>query len=49
MLGESALSLALDREQLPPAAGVLTPSTAMGNVLINRLRAAGFTVEATRI
>ena len=39
MLGESALALALD--DLPEAAGVLTPATAMGVVLADRLRAAG--------
>jgi short subunit dehydrogenase-like uncharacterized protein len=39
MLGESALSLALD--ELPDAAGILTPATAMGTVLADRLRAAG--------
>ena len=41
MLGESALALAGDG--LPEAAGVLTPATAMGNVLTDRLRAAGQT------
>ena len=41
MLGESALALALDGERLPDAAGVLTPATAMGSVLTDRLRAAG--------
>jgi short subunit dehydrogenase-like uncharacterized protein len=39
MLGESALCLALD--DLPDAAGVLTPATAMGRVLTDRLVAAG--------
>ena len=39
MLGESALCLALD--DLPDAAGVLTPATAMGRVLADRLIAAG--------
>jgi short subunit dehydrogenase-like uncharacterized protein len=39
MLGESALCLALD--DLPEAAGVLTPATAMGRVLADRLVAAG--------
>ena len=39
MLGESALSLALD--DLPDAAGVLTPATAMGTALADRLNAAG--------
>jgi short subunit dehydrogenase-like uncharacterized protein len=41
MLGESALALALDEDRLPEAAGVLTPATAMGSVLVDRLRAAG--------
>jgi short subunit dehydrogenase-like uncharacterized protein len=39
MLGESALCLALD--DLPDAAGVLTPATVMGRVLADRLVAAG--------
>ena len=39
MLGESALCLALD--DLPAAAGVLTPASAMGHVLADRLIAAG--------
>lgn len=43
MLGESALALALDEERLPDAAGVLTPATAMGEVLTERLRRAGHT------
>ncbi len=41
MLGESALALAGD--DLPEAAGVLTPATAIGGVLTERLRAAGQT------
>jgi short subunit dehydrogenase-like uncharacterized protein len=47
MLGESALCLALDRDRLPARSGVLTPATAMGAALVDRLRAAGFdlTVE----
>jgi short subunit dehydrogenase-like uncharacterized protein len=47
MLGEAGLSLALDRDRLPDAAGVLTPATALGEVLTDRLRAAGHTYEAT--
>ena len=43
MLGESALCLALDGDRLPDRAGVLTPATAMGSVLADRLRAAGQT------
>ena len=48
MLGESALCLGLDGDRLPDRAGVLTPATAMGRVLADRLRAAGQTFEATR-
>jgi len=43
MFGESALALATDGERLPEAAGVLTPATAMGDVLTERLRRAGHT------
>jgi short subunit dehydrogenase-like uncharacterized protein len=46
MMGESALCLALDREKLPQRAGVLTPATAIGTALVDRLRAAGMTFEA---
>ena len=49
MLGESALTLALDRDNLPPRTGVLTPAAAMGDALIGRLRTAGFTIEATEL
>ncbi|AVM01676.1 enoyl-ACP reductase [Gordonia iterans] len=45
MLGESALALALDRDKLPDRAGALTPAVAMGDVLIDRLREAGFVLE----
>ena len=45
MLGEAVLCLALDGEKLPARAGVLTPATAMGDVLVDRLRAAGQTYE----
>ena len=48
MLGESALCLALDRDRLPERSGVLTPATAMGTPLADRLRAAGFTVTVER-
>jgi len=41
MLGETALALAHDTEQLPQAAGVLTPATAIGEHLATRLQAAG--------
>jgi short subunit dehydrogenase-like uncharacterized protein len=42
MMGESALCVALD--QLPDRFGVLTPASAMGTALIDRLRAAGMTL-----
>jgi short subunit dehydrogenase-like uncharacterized protein len=48
MLGEAALCLAKD--ELPARAGVLTPASAMGTKLVERLRAAGMTfrVEQAR-
>ncbi|MBA2566462.1 MAG: enoyl-ACP reductase, partial [Thermoleophilaceae bacterium] len=46
--GESALCLALDGDRLPSGAGVLTPATAMGTALVDRLRAARFTFEVER-
>lgn len=45
MLAESALCLALDTKQLPKRAGVLTPASAMGAVLLERLRKAGMVFE----
>ena len=47
MLGESALSLALDGDRLPQRSGVLTPATAMGDVLVERLRTHGFAFETS--
>jgi short subunit dehydrogenase-like uncharacterized protein len=47
MLGESALCLALD--DLPDTAGVLTPASAMGHVLANRLIAAGHSYEVVTV
>lgn len=49
MMSESALALALDRRRLPRRYGVLTPAAAMGDVLVERLREAGLTLEATRV
>jgi short subunit dehydrogenase-like uncharacterized protein len=43
MLGQSALCLALD--DLPERSGSLTPATAMGRALIDRLRVAGHTYD----
>ena len=48
MQGESALCLALDRDRLPDRAGVLTPATAMGSALVDRLRAQGFELSVRR-
>ena len=46
MLGESAVCLAKDRDTLPKTSGVLTPSIAMGNLLLERLEQnAGLTFE----
>ena len=47
MLAESGLCLALDADKLPDRAGVLTPATAMGGALAERLRAAGQTYDVT--
>ncbi|MCZ4551760.1 saccharopine dehydrogenase family protein [Gordonia rubripertincta] len=49
MLAESALSLALHRDDLPPRTGVLTTAAAIGDVLIERLRGAGFRLETERL
>ena len=38
MLGESAVCLALDKDKTPETAGLLTASTAMGEVLLDRLQ-----------
>ena len=48
MLGESALCLAIDRDRLPDRAGVLTPATAMGGALAERLRSAGQILAVSR-
>ncbi|MDQ2858989.1 MAG: saccharopine dehydrogenase NADP-binding domain-containing protein [Candidatus Eremiobacteraeota bacterium] len=45
---ESALALALERDALPGGSargGVLTPATALGEVLVRRLRAAGMQLD----
>jgi short subunit dehydrogenase-like uncharacterized protein len=49
MLGEASLALAFDGDKLPDRAGVLTPATAMGDVLVERLRAAGHTYEVEEL
>lgn len=45
MLSQAGLCLAFDGDRLPAVAGVLTPATAMGEPLIERLRAAGHRYE----
>jgi short subunit dehydrogenase-like uncharacterized protein len=46
MLGQAALSLAFDGDEgVPRRAGVCTPATAMGEVLVDRLREHGFTFD----
>ncbi|MFI5781705.1 saccharopine dehydrogenase family protein [Nocardia sp. NPDC051570] len=47
MLGEAGLSLAFD--ELPELAGILTPASAMGDALTERLRATGMTVKVERV
>ena len=49
MFGEAALTLALDREDLPERYGVLTPVSAMGDALVKRLQGAGMTIEASAL
>jgi short subunit dehydrogenase-like uncharacterized protein len=49
MIGQAALALALDEERLPDRAGVLTPATGIGGVLIERLVEQGFTVDTERV
>ncbi|HSO64704.1 MAG TPA: saccharopine dehydrogenase NADP-binding domain-containing protein [Ornithinibacter sp.] len=49
MLGQAALALVEDRDRLPDTAGVLTPATAIGVPLAERLRAHRFTLETTRL
>ncbi|GGL38236.1 saccharopine dehydrogenase NADP-binding domain-containing protein [Phycicoccus endophyticus] len=49
MLGQSALALAAEDPGLPDAAGVLTPATALGHPLVDRLRAHGFTLDVERL
>lgn len=45
MLSEAAVCLALEGAQLSSEGGILTPATAMGMRLVERLRAAGLTFE----
>jgi short subunit dehydrogenase-like uncharacterized protein len=47
MLGQSALCLTLDHDRLSVHGGVLTPATAMGLTLVERLRTAGLALEVS--
>ncbi len=49
MLGEAAVCLAKDDDALPQRHGVLTPATGMGMHLVERLRAAGMTLETREV
>ena len=49
MLAESALALALDGDRLPERAGVLTPATALGDVLLERLQKADFVATVKQV
>jgi short subunit dehydrogenase-like uncharacterized protein len=49
MLGQTGLALALDDERLPDRAGSLTPATALGTVLVDRLRVAGHIYEVAPV
>lgn len=49
MFAESALALALDTDALPPAAGLLTPASGIGQPLIDRLRRHDFTFDVTSV
>lgn len=47
MLGQAGLALAVDGDRCSPEGGVLTPAFAMGEVLAERLRAQGFTLDVS--
>jgi len=49
LLGQSGLALAFDTDRLPERAGVLTPATAMGEALAERLRSADMTITVDRV
>ena len=46
MAMEAALCLALQRDACAPEGGVLTPATAMGHVLVERLNLSGMELSA---
>jgi short subunit dehydrogenase-like uncharacterized protein len=49
LLGQSAMTLAFSRDRLSDRRGVLTPSTAMGDVLLERLPSAGVTITTAQL
>jgi short subunit dehydrogenase-like uncharacterized protein len=49
LLGECALALAFDRNELSDLHGVLTPAAALGDALLVRLPKAGVTLETVRL
>jgi trans enoyl reductase len=49
LFGETGLALALDRDRLSQLRGVLTPAAAMGDVLLDRLPAAGVSMGTVRL
>ncbi|HVH43241.1 MAG TPA: saccharopine dehydrogenase NADP-binding domain-containing protein [Labilithrix sp.] len=49
MLSETAMCLAKDGARLEPRFGILTPATAMGMRLVERLRAAGMTFDIDEV
>jgi short subunit dehydrogenase-like uncharacterized protein len=49
LLGECGLALATDRDKLSDLRGVLTPASAMGDVLLARLPAAGVSLQTERL
>jgi short subunit dehydrogenase-like uncharacterized protein len=49
LLGECALALAFDRDELSDLRGVLTPAAAMGDALLGRFPAAGVSMQTERL
>ncbi|OBK17983.1 saccharopine dehydrogenase family protein [Mycobacterium asiaticum] len=49
LLGECGLALAKDRDKLSDLRGVLTPAAAMGDALLDRLPAAGVSLQTERL
>jgi len=45
MLSESALSMLLNRNSIPDIAGVLTPASGIGDIIVSRLRDKGVTFK----